>query len=55
MTIATVADFEMPLAQNYVDDVSIVESGAPITKTTMDCTNTEIGIQQGFHINMNVS
>lgn len=36
----------MPLAQNYIDDVS----GTSLTKTTMD---TESNIQQKFHMNLN--
>ncbi len=53
--LVTVTDFKMPLAQNYIDDVSLVESEASLTKTTMDCINTESSIQQGSHIDKNVS
>jgi len=45
----------MPLAQNYIDDVSFLESGVPITKPTMDSMNKESAIQQELHRNMNVS
>jgi hypothetical protein len=41
----------MPLAQNYIDDVSLVEAEASLTKTTMD---TESGRKQRFNMN-NVS
>jgi hypothetical protein len=40
----------MPLAQNYIDDVSLVESEGHLKKTTMD---TESDLQQRFHIDMN--
>jgi hypothetical protein len=45
----------MPLAQNYKDDVSLLESETALTKTTIDCINPQPSIPQGFHINLNVS
>ncbi len=38
----------MPLAQNYVDDVSLVES-------RVNCPTTESNLQQRFLMNINVS
>ncbi len=40
----------MPLAQNYINDVSLVESEAHLTKTTMD---TESDAQQRFLLDPN--
>jgi hypothetical protein len=45
----------MPLAQNYKDDVSLLESETPLTKTTINCINREPAIPSGFHMHMNVS
>jgi hypothetical protein len=39
----------MPLAQNYKDDVSRLESEAALTK---NCMTREPGIPQGFHMNV---
>jgi hypothetical protein len=48
--LVTVAELEMPLAQNYINDVSLVESEAHLTKTTMD---TESDAQQRFLLDPN--
>ena len=41
----------MPLAQNYKDDVSLLESETALTKTTMECIDT----RQETNLKTNVS
>ena len=45
----------MPLAQNYKDDVSLLESEATLAKTTGNAATTSLGAYQGAHTMMNVS
>ena len=40
----------MPLAQNYKDDVSLLESEAAFTNTTMNSINTVLPTRQGTHV-----
>ncbi|CAF1461058.1 unnamed protein product [Adineta steineri] len=43
----------MPLAQNFKDDVSLLESEATLTKTTIKCMNREPPVlPQRFHMNI---
>jgi hypothetical protein len=44
----------MPLAQNYIDDVSLVESRAPLNKSTMSCRTTESNLSSRFHMNVSL-
>lgn len=45
----------MPLAQNYKDDVSLLEPETVLTKPTIKCITTEPGIPAGFRIHLTVS
>ncbi|UJR28185.1 hypothetical protein I4U23_009438 [Adineta vaga] len=45
-SLITVIDSKMPLAQNYKDDVSLLESEAALTNVTMERVNTDFGIHQ---------
>ena len=45
----------MPLAQNYKDDVSLLESEAAFAKPNMTRTDAELGRYQGAHTKINVS
>ena len=45
----------MPLAQNYKDDVSLLESEATLAKTAGNTAGTSFGAYQGSHAIMSVS
>lgn len=45
----------MPLAQNYKDDVSLLESEAAFTNVTMGHANVGLGTRQGTNSKPNVS
>jgi hypothetical protein len=40
----------MPLAQNYKDDVSLLESETALSKPTMQSNNTEFGSNQEINV-----
>ncbi|CAF0757500.1 unnamed protein product [Adineta steineri] len=53
-SLITVIDTNMPLAQNYKDDVSLLESETALTKATMGCTtDSNFGIRQEFNTRPN--
>jgi hypothetical protein len=54
-SLVPVVDSEMPLAQNYKDDVSLLESEAALVKSNMTQTDAEFGRYQGAHTRINVS
>lgn len=46
----------MPLAQNYLDDVALVESRAvPVNQSTMDYPSTGFHLRGRFPLNIHVS
>ena len=45
----------MPLAQNYLDDVPLVESKAPVKKSTMDYPPSALHLRGRFPLNIHVS
>jgi hypothetical protein len=54
-SVVTITDPTMPLAQNYKDDVSLLESEAALSKTAMNCINTEFPAGQETNTKANVS
>jgi hypothetical protein len=54
-SLVTVTDSKMPLAQNYKDDVSLLESEAALSKATMDSMSAEFDLHQDTNAKTNVS
>ncbi|CAF3398956.1 unnamed protein product [Rotaria sp. Silwood1] len=54
-SLVTVIDSQMPLAQNYKDDVSLLESEAALSKVKVPSINTEFNICQESNTKVNVS
>jgi hypothetical protein len=54
-SLVTETEANMPLAQNYKDDVSLLESEAALSKTTMNCMNTDFVANQEINTKPNVS
>lgn len=48
-------DPTMPLAQNYKDDVSLLESEAAISKAKMACSTTELNMRPETNTKVDVS
>ncbi|CAF2343091.1 unnamed protein product [Rotaria sp. Silwood2] len=54
-SLVSVVDPKMPLAQNYKDDVSLLESEAALSKAKMPCHNMGFNIHQETNTKVNVS
>ncbi|CAF0930435.1 unnamed protein product [Rotaria sp. Silwood1] len=52
-SLVTVIDSQMPLAQNYKDDVSLLESEAALSKVKVPSINTEFNICQESNTKVN--
>ncbi|CAF0763164.1 unnamed protein product [Rotaria sordida] len=52
-SLVSAIDSNMPLAQNYKDDVSLLESEAALSTTQMPCNNMEFNMRQETNTKVN--